>query len=142
VEVGQGVVVRAPFVRVVVPPRPPMPVPLPPPVPATPPVTDGSPPPVPKEEQLLVPPGKAVPTPAARAVTPGEFVAGAKPFRPGRYDVTFVHPTTKRPVRVEFELPVSPRRVSVTGSRIDFRWGIGRGFSLYFNDDGTVQVAG
>ncbi|MGL4554968.1 MAG: hypothetical protein ACRC33_27695 [Gemmataceae bacterium] len=152
VEVGPAVVVRAFGVEVIVPRRAARPV-----LPAAPPMVPADPagvPPVPKEEDLLLPAPtptplpapKATPVPApegvVRAVTPGEFVARAKPFKPGAYEVVFVHPHTNRPVKVTFDLPVPPRRVNVTRTRIDFRWGLFHGMTLNFDPDGTVRVTG
>lgn len=139
IEIGPAVVVRAPFVEVVVPRRPAPPrmrpalvgPPTVPQVPQVPPVPQQAIPPVPQQEARAV-----------RPVTPAEFVAGFKPFRTGNYEVVFLHPHTNRPVKVNFELPVEPRRVNVSRARIDFRWGLLKGVSLHFNPDGTVKVKG
>jgi len=154
VEVGPAVIVRAWGVEVFVPRRSVKPLP-PPAVPPMKPVStaplDPSVPPVPKEEDLLLPPPIPVPgarekpaTPVAvtRAVTLGDFVSSAKPFKPGMYDVVLLHPYTNRPVKVQFELPVSPRRVNVTKTRIEFRWGLLKGMDVQFEPDGTVRVKG
>jgi len=136
VEVGPAVVVRAPFVSVVVPRTQPAPVvPAVPVRPITPPVDDG-PPPVPDADRLPAP--KAV---AVRAITPGDFVAGTKPFRAGEYEVTFLHPHSRKPVTVSFTLPVAPRRVNVTRDRIDFRWGLLKGITIEFLRDGGVRLS-
>jgi len=157
VEVGPAVIVRAWGVEVFVPrraakPLPPAAVPPMKPVGVAPAAVDPSVPPVPKEEDLLLPSPIPVPgtkekvpvTPVAltRAVTLGEFVASAKPFKPGVYDVMLLHPYTNKPVKVSFELPVAPRRVSVTKTRIEFRWGVFKGMDLQFEPDGTVRVKG
>lgn len=198
VEVGNGVIVRAPFVNVVVPPKlPPVGVPVSPvgpgaplptipynpPVPTVPPpAVDPAVPPVPDEENNLLPapgstplppplpPAKAVSAPiqsplppvqvvppvgsvpapqplpptgpltVVRPITPKEFVAGFKPFQAGNYEVVFLHPCTLQPVKVCFELPVCPRRVNASKDIIDFRWGLFKGVSIFFERDGTVRV--
>jgi hypothetical protein len=155
VEVGPAVIVRAWGVEVFVPRRSVKPLP-PPMTPAVTAPVDPSVPPVPKEEDLLLPPPIPVPgakdkpatTPPAtpvslrRAVTPGDFVKAAKRFEAGMYDVVFLHPYTNKPVKVQFELPVSPRRVNVLKNRIEFRWGLLRGMDVQFEPDGTVRVKG
>ena len=153
VEVGPAVIVRAWGVEVFVPRRTVKPLPpgIPPMKPAVEAPVDPSVPPVPKEEDLLLPPPIPVPGPKekpatpvslGRAVTPGDFVKAAKRFEAGMYDVVFLHPYTNKPVKVQFELPVAPRRVNVTKSRIEFRWGLLRGMDVQFEPDGTVRVKG
>ncbi|NBO92193.1 MAG: hypothetical protein EBV06_07740 [Planctomycetia bacterium] len=153
VEVGPAVVVRAFGVEVIVPRRGPKPPVAPPPmIPSV--KEDSDVPPVPREENDLLP----VPLPnstrrressvsdvnrrfaLSSPVTPGEFVAGHKPFKPGAYEVVFVHPATNKPVKVNFDLPISPRRVNVSKTQIDFRWGLLKGLTLLFEADGSVRL--
>ena len=165
VDVGPGVVVRAPFVTVVVPPKaPPVGIPYAPPTPTVPPVVvpaDPGAPPVPAPEARFVPhpPGVTLPLPrqsdnlslplppppappgvALRPPTPEEFADNFKPFKPGIYEVVFLHPHTRVPVKVCFDLPVCPKRVRACNDRIDFRWGLLKGVSLIFEKNGTVRI--
>src|SRR3954468_14139651 len=71
VEVGPAVVVRAPFVNIVIPRRPALP-------PAQ--VIDPGPPPVPQVPEVPQVPGPQ--QAAGRPVTPAEFVANFKRFKP------------------------------------------------------------
>ncbi len=159
VEVGPAVVVRAPFVTVVVPrtpriPAPPMP-PILPPARPVPPVDDGVPP-VPDVDRietrtpppvagtrtsLTKPPADRAGREEPRGVTPAAFVNRAKAFEAGKYEVVFEHPYTGKPVKVEFELPVRPRRVNASRDRVEFRWGLLRGLNIEFLRDGGVRVS-
>jgi len=174
VEVGPGVVVRTPFVTVVVPPKappagvalpdgpppPPMP-PAPPPVPPPPP-SDPEVPPVPPQEEHLLPPSSAVlpkpmplpqvgpavpviptPTPGpvgVRPLTPQEFAAQAQNLQPGKHELILLHPHTKQPIMVCFELPVCPKRIHASKDALHFRWGLLKGVSIFFERDGSIRI--
>lgn len=154
VDVGPGVVVRAPFVTVVVPPKAPLVgIPYVPPTPTVPPVVvpaEPGVPPVPAQEERYVPstPGATLPVPppagpigvVVRPPTPEEFADNFKPLKPGSYEVVFLHPHTRVPVKVCFDLPVCPKRVRACNDRIDFRWGLLKGVSLIFEKNGTVRI--
>ena len=147
VEVGPAVVVRAPFVNLVIPRNPPatarlaMPVPAPRRAPAPVPTDAGDPPPVPAEEKKLVAPAvPATPAPRVRGISPREFVSRAKPFNPGHYETVLIHPDTGKPVKVAFDLPVRPRFVSASKYRIEFRWGVLRRLTIQFRADGSAEV--
>jgi len=170
VEVGAGVVVRAPLVTVVVPPKaPPVGVALPegPPPPAVPPVapqppSDSEVPPVPAQEEHLLPPRSAVvpgplsakragpavpvlpgPTPVpvgVRPLTPQEFAAQAQNLQPGKYELILLHPYTKQPIMVCFELPVCPKRIHASKDALHFRWGLLKGVSIFFERDGSFRI--
>jgi hypothetical protein len=144
VEVGPAVVVRAPFVTIVVPRTPPAPrvvptpaLPAPRPAPPAPPRNDDGVPPVPEQDRIAAP---APPAGGVKAISPAAFVSRAKPFEAGRYEVVLEHPHTGKPVKVAFELPVRPRSVSVTRDRIELRWGLLRGMDIEFLRDGGVRI--
>ena len=119
-----GVVPPAPA-PVVVPPLPP--VDLPPPTP--------------------VPPGVVVPAPVPPAVvlTPAppmthqEFAHIFKPL-PGKYEVTFIHPGSKRPVNVCFTLPDGCPRVRVRHRELVFDYGRHHEVVIRFALGGRVRV--
>ncbi len=153
VDVGPGVYVRAPFVRLYVPPRyavgpiypaPVLPAvrPLPAPavLPGPHPLPRGlpsEPPPVPVEELRTVaaPPVRV----SARAPTPREFAASFRPA-PGAYEVVLEHPFTGRPVKVAFTLPEgAPRNVRVNRLKLEFDYGR-YSVTVRFFRNGTVAV--
>jgi len=107
---GQGVYLRAPIIRVAVPPvpidePPTVPVPVPQPVP---------PPPAPPTTQ--VPPG------STQALCLSAFVATYRPCA-GNHELTLIHPFTGAPVRVQFSLPCTPRRVMHNRRVLEFDCG-------------------
>jgi hypothetical protein len=125
-----------------------------PPPPSVPPIVipgDPGVPPVPPQEGQFAPqppvlptpipvPGPSVPGVLVRPVTPEEFADNFKPHKPGAYEVIFLHPHTRLPVKVCFELPVCPKRVRACKDRVDFRWGLLKGVSLIFEKNGTVRI--
>lgn len=142
VEVGPAIVVRAPFVHIVIPRTKPVPLPAPVPVPLPPPkgvvpIDPSGPPPVPGEELPPLPAPKPV---AVKVPTVREFAS--REFDAGRHEAIVLHPMTGKPVKVAFTLPVSPRRVFVERDRIEFRWGVlaRKGVSLVFRRDGGVEL--
>jgi hypothetical protein len=137
VQVGPGVYVRAPFVRVAVPPRTPPPVVLPAPTVIEP----GSPPLVPVEVTRAT-------VPAVGAVVKAPTIdAFARSFKPdpdgGKYEVVVEHPCTCAPVKVCFSLPPGcPKRVVARKSELVIRYGLLRTVVIQFNRDGTYKVRG
>jgi hypothetical protein len=77
-----------------------------------------------------------------RVPTLGEFTQGR--FGPGQYEVMLIHPCTCQPVKVCFCLPVCPKKVFVSKSRIEFRWGLlcCKAVVVHFLPDGRVHVRG
>jgi hypothetical protein len=166
VQTGSVVVVRAPFVNIVVPaqPRvvtvlPPLAPPMPPPTSSLPPrdvvptvdVPPGVTPPVvvlPSTDLTPVLPaptpqttGPGTPTPqVVRALTLPEFAASFRPL-PGTHEVVFVHPATRALVKVRFTLPPgSPKAIRLQDRQVQFHYALGRNITLRFNPDGRVSV--
>ena len=132
VQVGPpGVLVEAPFTKVIVnkaipdvkkmdaaePPLPP-PTPLP----------DKNPPPVAKAAEVI-------------GVIPSDF---AKTFKPASiaatYEVTFQHPVSNSPVNVAFTLPSGSPTVTYNANALRFDYGQGREVELRFEAGGKVAV--
>jgi hypothetical protein len=149
VRVGQPIIIRAPFVRLVL-PGPSCMVPR-----ATPKSTvavPGDPPPVPVEAvpNRLVPPVQTTPTreaapPAKSAkeiMTIKEFASSFKPSPSGgKYEVVLQHPTTGKPVTVAFTLPPgSPKKITAGRLRLEIRYAKGRPVVVRFFRNGNVVV--
>jgi hypothetical protein len=142
VRVGNPIVVRAPFVTVVVPRRsvPVMAAPVRAPVPVAP------------GEQLPIPsdatPARPVPSvgaaPPPQVVRPLSVAEFARTFKavPKRasYEVVLAHPCTGEAVKVCFDLPGCPRRIRASKTSLEFRYGLCKAVVVRFNRDGTVQV--
>ena len=150
VQVGGGVYVRAPFVRVAVPgyygvpasgsyvvPTPVMPATevLPPPRA----IGDPIPVPIPQAGQTDF----SVPVPLPRSTrpqTPQEFTESFKPAA-GSYDVVLLHPVTNKPVQVNFTLPEgSARKVRTFPRQINFDYDGRHDVTIRFLADGRVRV--
>jgi hypothetical protein len=124
---------------VVVPAQPPGTV-LPPPMPPAGPA--GVPP-----GTVVLPPGAAVPAPgpAPVVVTPApplthqEFARIFKPL-PGKYEVVFIHPGSRRPVNVCFTLPDGCPRVLVRHRELVFDYGRHHEVVIRFALGGRVRV--
>ncbi|MFQ3592501.1 MAG: hypothetical protein SNJ82_04835 [Gemmataceae bacterium] len=144
---------------------PPTTPPVPPVAPDSP--TDPNVPPVPPQEEQLLPAPPTPPQPLPQAKggpgvlpsplpnpfpkpqpgplvvgppTPQEFAAGAKNLQPGRYELILLHPYTKQPVLVCFDLPVCPKRINASKDTLNFRWGLFKGVSIFFERDGSVRI--
>ncbi len=131
-EAAAQVVVRTPFVTVAVGGRPV----LPPPAPV-----------VMPPQRVIVEPGspplpELPPVPAAKAPTLGDFAAGFRPAPTGgRYEVVVQHPCTCCPVKVCFCLPPGcPRRIRVSKTSLEVRYGLCKAVVVRFLPDGTVRV--
>ncbi|MSU77839.1 MAG: hypothetical protein EXS16_07055 [Gemmataceae bacterium] len=137
INIGDGVSVRAPFVKVYVPPSGPV---YPPPV-----VVESLPPPVvipgPKDPFLSVEKSFTPPLPIQPVQAPTlEQFSRTFQAKAGAYEVVIVNPITKQPTLVRFMLPEGePRRVLVRRDAIEFVYGIGRWVRIEFDRDG-VQV--
>jgi len=141
------VVVRTPLFELVVPTRAQVPPPVAPALPAPVPADPGAPPPVPLvpvPQQPIPPVGSApvVPGPMLAVPTHFEFAAHFKPTAPGHYEVVLLHPCTKCPVKVCFDLPQCPRKVKATKTSLEFRWGVlcCKSVRILFLPNGTVAV--
>jgi hypothetical protein len=143
--VGQAeaqVVVRTPFVTVVVPGRPayaPLPAPVVMPGRAVI-VEPGSPPPVPLETVPVRPVPPVVS--ATRAPSLADFAATFRPAPTGgRYEVVVQHPCTCCPVKVSFCLPRGcPRKVRACSNSLEIRYGLCKAVVVRFLPDGSVRV--
>src|SRR5581483_946720 len=136
------VVVRTPFVTVVVPGRPAYPT-LPAPVvmPGRAVIVEpGSAPPVPMEALPLRPVPPVVS--AARAPSLADFAATFRPAPTGgRYEVVVQHPCTCCPVKVCFCLPPGcPRKIRAFSNALEIRYGLCKAVVVRFLPDGSVRV--
>ncbi len=144
VRVGQPTIIRAPFVRLVLPGRAYSTVATPKPTAVKP----GDPPPVPVEElpSRMVPSVKTAAPPPLKAtqsvMTVKEFASSFKPLSTGgQYKVMLRHTFTGEPVKVAFTLPPgTPKRVTAGKLRLEFRYGKGKPVVVRFYRNGTVQV--
>lgn len=145
-----GVHVRAPFVNIWVPGRPPVyyvPTPVAPPVfvpPAPKVVVPGpqqqpQPEPQPKEGTGdLAPPQPLAPS---GTLTLEQFIKSFQP-KAGSYEVTLLNPITKEPTTVRFTLPEgSPKRVHLRSNEIEFDYGIRRFVRITFDRDGAMVTS-
>jgi hypothetical protein len=96
--------------------------------PVAPPARDVQPPPPPQEGTVI------------RAMTIAEFARTFKPA-PGTYEVYFVHPVKKRPVKVVFTLPEGyPRKVKAHPRQLVFDYGRRHWVRIRFLHNGTATV--
>jgi hypothetical protein len=94
-----------------------------------------------------VPPGTVIPAPVPPAVvlTPAppmthqEFARIFKPL-PGKYEVTLIHPGSRRPVNVCFTLPDGCPRVRVRHRELAFDYGRHHEVVIRFALGGRVRV--
>jgi hypothetical protein len=128
VRIGQPTVIRAPFVRIVLPGRP---------------------------TRLALPPkrvegpscgvplvGKSASRePTSKAMTVKEFAASFQPSRAGgSYEVVLRHTFTGKPVAVRFDLPPGkPKKVTAGKRRLVFRYGPRSSVVVRFSRDGSVH---
>jgi hypothetical protein len=165
VQTGSVVVVRAPFVNVVVPVRTRVVTMAPPastttatpsldvvptvdvPPGVTPPVvvlpsTDLTPVlPAPTPQTIPQTTRSLTPTPlAVRALTLPEFATAFRPL-PGIHEVVLVHPATGYPVKIRFALPPgSPKTIRLQDRQVQFHYALGHNVTLRFTPDGRVSV--
>jgi hypothetical protein len=88
---------------------------------------------------LVIPAPKGIPVLPPRYMTHREFAATFRPY-PGNYEVTLIHPYTRRPVLVRFSLPPGRiKEVDADPSELRFDYGSWE-LEVHFKRDGRVTL--